>query len=187
MPGPLLRRQNSGRRPRNGYPGGCPHLSGPAPPPVARCIREIPPAMSSDQRASAAAIGCSACCSRGGAAMHTSPRRTVIIVAAVIAVGAATAALPATAEAGWHGGWGRVRLGLRDRIRCALLRRLLWQPVLRLRATVRLCHAPPLGDQSLRSSRLAVDSRLLLEAPFAVLGRPPARGASVACQPSGVT
>jgi hypothetical protein len=51
----------------------------------------------------------------------------------------------------------------------------------------RLCHASPLGDQSLRSSRLAVDSRLLLEAPFAILGRPPARGASVACQPSGVT
>jgi hypothetical protein len=42
--------------------------------------------------------------------MRTSLRRIAIAAAAVIAVGAATAALPGTAEArwhggGWHGGW----------------------------------------------------------------------------------
>ena len=36
--------------------------------------------------------------------MPTSPRRIVMVTAAVIAVGAATAALPSTAEARWHGG-----------------------------------------------------------------------------------
>ena len=63
-------------------------------------------------------------------------------------------------------GLGRVRLGLRawfcDRLRCPLLRWVLWRPVFRLRG--RLRHAPPLGDQPLGSSRLAVDSRLLLGA-----------------------
>ena len=49
--------------------------------------------------------------------MRTSFRRIVMAAATVIAVGAATAALPGTAEArwhgggwhggGWHGGWGR--------------------------------------------------------------------------------
>ena len=73
-------------------------------------------------------------------------------------------------------GLGRVRLGLRawfrGRLRCALLRRLLWRPVLCLWG--RLRHAPPLGDQPLGSSRLAMDSRLLLDVPFGNL-RPASR------------
>ena len=87
-------------------------------------------------------------------------------------------------------GLGRVRLGLRawfcDRLRCPLLRWVLWRPVFRLRG--RLRHAPPLGDQPLGSSRLAVDSRLLLGVPFDN-SRPAshAEGSGFACQPSGVT
>ena len=52
----------------------------------------------------------------------------------------------------------------------------------------RLRHAPPLGDQPLGSSRLAVDSRLLLGVPFDN-SRPAshAEGSGFACQPSGVT
>ena len=37
--------------------------------------------------------------------MRTSLRRIATAAVAVIAVGAATAALPGTAEARWHGGW----------------------------------------------------------------------------------
>ena len=37
--------------------------------------------------------------------MRTSLRRIAMAAVAVIAVGAATAALPGTAEARWHGGW----------------------------------------------------------------------------------
>lgn len=92
-------------------------------------------------------------CWRGGTAMRTSaaaslrlgqrqrpcpaPPKRDGMVAAGMGAGTATAL-----------GLGRVRLGLRawfrNRLRCALLRRALWRPVLRLRE--RLRHAPPLGD-----------------------------------------
>jgi hypothetical protein len=134
MPGPLLRRQNRDAGPEMGTPVAAPSI-GTRAAPVARCIREIPQAMSSDQRVSAAAIHRSACCSRGGAAMHASPRRTVIIAAAVLPLGCHSG--PARNRRSRMAWWlGAGSAGLRDRIRCALLRRLLWRPVLRLRATV---------------------------------------------------
>ena len=83
---------------------------------------------------------------------------------------------------GWHGGlarpwrlgrrvWLGLRAWVRDRFRCALLRRLRWQPILCLWR--RLRHAPPLGDQPLGSSRLALDARLLLDPLLAIrAGRP---------------
>jgi hypothetical protein len=96
--------------------------------------------------------------------------------AAVIAVGAATAALPGTAEARWHGvdgmaagiimaaGAGSV-CASRPVSRSASVRlsTILWRPVLCLSG--RLRPASPLGDQMLGSSGLALDSRLLLDVP----------------------
>ena len=76
----------------------------------------------------------------------------------------------------WRLGLRRVRLALharvRDRFRRALLRWLLWRPLLFLWR--RLRHAPPLGDQPLGSSRPALDPRLLLDPPLAISGWPPA-------------
>ena len=186
-----MRRQKPRTLPSKCAARGCPRpggidTAGPAPAPPG--IGKTPPAGSPVpmERVSSPAIDRSDCCSRGGAAMRTSLRRIATAAVAVIAVGAATAALPGTAEARWHGwlarprrlGRGWVRLGLRawfrGRLRCALLRWVLWRPVLRLRG--RLRHAPPLGDQPLGSSRLAVDSRLLLDVPF---GWPPARRPAV--------
>src|SRR6187402_131624 len=83
------------------------HTAGPAPPRAAPGIGKTPSAGPPVpmERVSSPAIDCSDCCSRGGAAMRTSLRRIAMAAVAVIAVGAATAALPGTAEARWHGGW----------------------------------------------------------------------------------
>ncbi len=123
--------------------------------------------------------------------MRTSLRRIAMAAAAVIAVGQPQWPCPAPRD-GWRqlAWWlarpwrlGRVRLGLRAwfraRLRCALLRRLLWRPVLRLRG--RLRHAPPLGDQPLGSSRLALDARLLLDVPFWQFRAGLPRGRPAAC------
>ena len=103
---------------------------------------------------------------------------------AVIAVGAATAALPDTVGAG-AGSAGASRLVLRS---ASVPPTTVGTMAARIPPTGRLRHAPPLGDQPLGSSRLAVDSRLLLGVPFDN-SRPAshAEGSGFACQPSGVT
>ena len=205
MVGLVLRRQKQRTLPSKCVPHGCPARAerhrgtGAAP-----RIGKTPPAglPVPMERVSSPAIDRSGCWC-GGAAMRTSLRRIAIAAAAVIAVAAATAALPGTAEARWHGGgwhggwrghggwgWGGFGWGFAPGFAVGFgapyYGWLLWRPVLRLWG--RLRHAPPLGDQPLGSSRLAMDSRLLLDVPFGNL-RPASRAEAsrFACQPSGVT
>ena len=168
MPGPLLRRQKQRTPASECAPPWMPPPSGTTlrePRRPALCIGKTPPARppAPTERVSSPAIDRSGCCWCGGTATRTSLRRIAMAASAVIAVGAATAALPDTVGAG-AGSAGASRLVLRS---ASVPPTTVGTMAARIPPTGgRLRHAPPLGDQPLGSSRLAVDSRLLLGVPF---------------------
>ena len=137
MPGPPLRRQNSGRRPQMRTPVDAPSNGTRATPMAPASTRhrlpghrfrwsefQPPPLIVQvvvrieEQR-----------CTRHFEGLSWQPQQSSPL-------GLPQRPCPGAAEARWHGGgWWLAwlwRLGLRDRLRCALSRRLLWRHVLRL-------------------------------------------------------